>query len=84
MSHPVEDAVKLLEMEVYNLQSDHATRPGAVRWFQLQAKGCALSMLRGMIQANMHHSSESAELYRQAIKVKGFTAEELGVENAEQ
>lgn len=69
--HPAEAAEKLLAAEVLNLQTDRATKPGTVRWFELQGKGCALSMLRGMIAAGAHKNPEAADRYRQSIKVKG-------------
>jgi len=70
--HAAEHAAEALASEVYNLQSDHATKPGTIRWFELQVKGCALSMLRGMIAAKAHESPEAAEKYRKSIRVKNM------------
>lgn len=70
--HPAEFAERALAEEVLNLQTDRSVRPGTVRWFELQAKGCALSMLRGMIAAKAHENPEAADLYRRSIKVKGL------------
>lgn len=74
--HPAESAERALASEVYDLQSDRATVPGSIRWFELQAKGCALSMLRGMIAAGEHTNPEAAELYRKRIRVKDLEPEE--------
>lgn len=73
--HAAELAEQALAAEVLDLQTTKALKPGSQRWFELQAKGCGLSMLRGMISAGAHSSPEAAELYRKRIPVKGFEGE---------
>jgi hypothetical protein len=72
MSHPAEQAVQRLANEVHSLISNKGVKPGDTRWYELQAKGCALSMLRGMIQAGAHTNPSAAEAYRKSIRVKGL------------
>lgn len=71
MSHPAEQAEKRLHEEVHSLLSNKGVRAGDTRWFELQAKGCALSMLRGMIASGAHTNPQAAEAYRKSIRVKG-------------
>lgn len=74
--HPAEHAEHLLNAEVMQLLADPGVKVGSVRWFEMHAKGCALSMLRGMIQAGAHQDPEAAVAYRKRIKVKNFEPSE--------
>jgi hypothetical protein len=71
MSHPAEQAIERLHSEVMNLVSSKGVKPGDTRWFEMQAKGCALSMLRGMVACGAHTNPQAAEAYRRSVKVKG-------------
>lgn len=75
MNHPAEQAAMLLRSEVDALLSDKSVRPGTVKWFVLQAKGCGLSMLNGMVQVGAHNDPVTAEIYRKSIPVKGIDME---------
>lgn len=72
MDHPAVLAMKALETEVMRLVGDKSVQPGTQRWFEMQAKGCALSMLRGMIDVGAHNDPRAAESYRKAIPVKSL------------
>ena len=72
MAHPAEQAAARLNDEVYAMVSNKGIKPGDTRWFELQAKGTALSMLRGMIAAGAHTNPQAAEAYRKSIRVKGL------------
>lgn len=72
MSHPAQQAADRLNDEVHSLISAKSVKAGDTRWFELQAKGCALSMLRGMIASGAHTNPQAAEAYRKSIKVKGY------------
>lgn len=71
MTHPAKLAEDRLADEVHRLVSSKAVKPGSTLWFEMQAKGCALSMLRGMIACGAHTDPQAAELYRRSIRVKG-------------
>lgn len=71
MSHPAEQAADRLHREVLALVSNKGVKPGDTRWFEMQAKGAALSLLRGMIASGAHTNPQAAEAYRKSIKVKG-------------
>jgi hypothetical protein len=73
--HPAEVAERSLTEEVHRSLADPSIKPGTPLWFELQAKGCALSMLRGMIAANQHHTPQSAERYRRRVLVKNLLEE---------
>jgi hypothetical protein len=81
VAHPAQLAADRLHAEVMQLAGNSGVRPGDTRWFELQAKGCALSMLRGMLATGAHESPAAAEAYRKSIHVKGLlngAGEELG------
>lgn len=67
--HPAEFAIQHLKDEVEALVG-RRVKPGTMAWFELQAKGMALSMLRGMVADGAHVLPEAAERYRKRIKVK--------------
>lgn len=71
MAHPAQLAADRLKDEVHSLLSSKGIKPGDTKWFEMQAKGAALSMLRGMIAAGAHSNPQAAEAYRRAIRVKG-------------
>lgn len=70
--HPAQQAERALNEEVLALLANKAVKPGDARWFEMQAKGTALSMLRGMIQVGAHMDPSAAEKYRRSIHVKGL------------
>lgn len=72
MSHPAQQAVDRLSDELHGILANKGVKPGDSLWFEAQAKGTALSMLRGMIQVGAHEDPVAAEAYRRSIHVKGL------------
>lgn len=66
MTHPARQAADRLHSEVMTSLADNSIKAGDTRWFEMQAKGHALSMLRGMMSIGAHESPAAAELFRKA------------------
>lgn len=68
MAHPAEQAAEEIDAKLGLMRADKDVKPGNARWFEMQALGFGLTMLRQMIQAGAHMDERDAVAFRKERK----------------
>ena len=67
---PAEQAAEAIDAQLGALRADKYVKYGTSRWFEMQALGFGLSMLRRMIKAGAHLDQNKAMAFRKALKAE--------------